>query len=223
MADVYRFDTAIISQTGLPEDAMINTWHFHRAQPSPSDFENVRDLLRDFFIVDPDTATSSGSIASWMSSSVCSGIVGMRAYALDDPEPRAPVWEGAFTLTGLGTGAPLPTEVALCFSFQGIRESGEPQARRQNRKYLGGFRQAACANTGRPNPNFVATVAGAGRRMLEAANAAFSWDWVAYSPTTGDWHAVVDGWVDDAFDTQRRRGYAPSQRYLFTESTPVDA
>jgi hypothetical protein len=52
--------------------------------------------------------------------------------------------------------------------------------------------------------------------MKAAAIASASWDWVVYSPTDDAYHEVANGWVDNAWDTQRRRGYKPTSRTTFT-------
>jgi hypothetical protein len=36
--------------------------------------------------------------------------------------------------------------------------------------------------------------------------------WVTVSPTAGTSGVVTDGWVDNAWDTQRSRGAAPTMR-----------
>jgi hypothetical protein len=40
-------------------------------------------------------------------------------------------------------------------------------------------------------------------------------EWAIYSPTANLHKTITDIWVDDAWDTQRRRGLAPTTRDTF--------
>lgn len=217
---LFRFDTIIPSQTGLPEDAVVNTWHFNNpAQPlPPSDFDNVRDMLANFFTVEaPDAAAR---LSSFYTTASVSGPVVVRAYNLDDAIPRAPVYESEFTFTGLGSAAALPTEVALVLSIQATPQSGMPQARRRNRKYLGPFGVTGNENPGRPSEPLRRTVAAAAKQLLLEAQASASWGWRVHSPTNNADYEPVGGWVDNAWDTQRRRGLGSTTRTLWSEDLP---
>jgi len=54
------------------------------------------------------------------------------------------------------------------------------------------------------------------RSLLAPTETAGGWDWVVYSPTNGNTVNVDNGWVDNAFDTQRRRGLAVTARTNWT-------
>jgi hypothetical protein len=56
------------------------------------------------------------------------------------------------------------------------------------------------------------------RKLNTAVNGAINLTWVVYSRKLNAFAAVHDMWVDDAFDTQRRRGEAPTTR---TVQNPV--
>ena len=61
-------------------------------------------------------------------------------------------------------------------------------------------------------------IAQAGEDLLTASLAAADWHWVVYStvqPAGQRTADVVNGWVDDAFDIQRRRGLAANSRQVF--------
>jgi hypothetical protein len=60
----------------------------------------------------------------------------------------------------------------------------------------------------------------AGKQMILEANASVRWNWVAYSPTADEANQITNGWVDNAWDTQRRRGLYYSQRGTYTSTTP---
>jgi hypothetical protein len=211
----HLFTTTLDSDTGLPEDGVVNTWHFDGPGADP---DNVGDMLHDFFNTVP--TGQSVSLASRLSGDLLDGNMTIKGYDMSDPEPRAPVYEDTFTLTGLNTGDPFPPEVALCLSYQGANESGTPQSRRRGRVYIGPWASVA-DNVGRPSSTTQTILCAAARDLLDAANSALSWTWVQYSPTTTLTTPVVGGWVDNAWDSQRRRGWAPTSRILWSDALPA--
>lgn len=205
---LHRFDVIFQSETLLPKDHVVNTWHFDEVGGPPENFDNVRDMLADFY----------GELESFFAGQLYQPNVLVRAYDMTDTQPRAPVYESLFTLNAMSSSDPLPPEVSLCFSFQATKVSGLPQARRRNRKYLPTFIQSVNSG-GRPNSGTVTAVAIAGSELLQAANAAVSWHWVINSPTSDENPRVDNGWVDNSWDTQRRRGLDPSNRVPFSDET----
>jgi hypothetical protein len=140
-------------------------------------------------------------------------------YDLSDPEPRAPVYQDLFpgTFTPAG-GQMLPNEVAMCLSFQAARVSGQPQARRRGRIFLGPLGQVCLdsTDTGRPSIATIVAAVNVGTSLLSQSVASLNYDWVVFSRADNEGYPVVDGWVDNAWDTQRRRGLAPTTRTIFT-------
>lgn len=131
------------------------------------------------------------------------------------PEPNYPQLEQMFNLAVAPAGDSLPSEVALCLSFQAERIGGLPQARRQGRVYLGPIDVSSNTN-GRPTATLVNAIAGAAAVLkddIEAIGATF---WDVYSTVNGTGAHVSTGWVDNAFDTQRRRGVARTSRTTWT-------
>lgn len=215
---VIRAQITIPSSTGIPEDAVTNTLHFG-SNALDKNYPNLDDIIFDFYDVAASGAGSS--IASFMSGSYVSNTWTIKYYDLGDLKPRIPIHEETREVT-LGTGDILPTEVACCLSFQATRESGKPQARRRNRIYLGPFRATASV-AGRPSTSLRTAIAKNARTMLASAQNAASWEWVVYSPTIGGEvnEKVDNGWVDNAWDTQRRRGYAATTRDEWNDTDPA--
>lgn len=205
--------------TGTPEDAITNTWYFD-GDDSDEDQEwywsAATDLLVDFY----------EGFDTYLSGAL-SGALFLTVYDMRDAEPRVPKFTQSTTLT-VSAGAWLPAEVALCLSFQAAAVSGTPQARRRGRVFLGPLSQDAIEASGgdiRPTQAMregIANLAGtlkAGRSLPLAAG---SLRWAVYSPTLDAGGSVDDafndvssGWIDNAFDTQRRRGAAPTARTTF--------
>lgn len=211
---VHLFTITFEATTAIPADNVVNTWYF---EGSGTDPQNVGDMLSDFYDVAPTGETVG--ISSFMSDDALTGDYTIRAYDLSDPEPRAPVYEWESALAGISTQPQLPDEVALVFSYHSALASGVPAGRRRGRIYLGGLRTGA-ADGARPSAAIRAVMAASGRDLIQASNASVSWQWQQYSRTTSTGNVVVGGWIDDAWDTQRRRGRDASTRTLFTGGTP---
>lgn len=197
--------------SGLPTDRYINTWHVivPTGTPSGSDLTAIKDAVFGFYIGGGTTSIST-YISPW------AGGAGrtLKIYNLDDTKPRAPVYE--FTdgnaISGL-TGTGFPNEVAACLSFHAEKLSGQIQARRRGRIYLGPLNTATGSITpvgdSRPNPTFRDKVlAAAGYADLQLA--AVTASWCVWSPTSSTAVKIDVFSIDDAFDTQRRRGMGPT-------------
>ena len=209
---VYKFQCIFPTDSQIPKDYSTNSWHFSTvgALPIITDFDNVRDMLADFYTAAP---SGGGSALSTFYSPTGTGPVQVKAYALEDPIPRAPVYESTFAMSFSGTNA-LPSEVALVVSFQAARSSGMNQARRRNRVYLGPLATAANGSDGRP-AGIVTQAARAAGDLADAASSSVNWNWVVWSPSESQDFQVDNGWVDNAWDTQRRRGVAATSRTTF--------
>ena len=205
---IHAFDVIFQHDNGLPEDRYVNGWHFDALGGSPAtDFDNVRDMLADFYT---DAGTHTNALSLYFTDEISSPAV-VKAYDLTDTPPRAPVYESSFTFTP-PSNSPLPFECAIVASFQAEKVSGLPQSRRRNRVYLGPLSDNTVSTTGLVNGGTTSAVVGALQDLYDAASAAVNWDWVVYSPTLNEGYAVHDGWCDNAFDTQRRRGIAATSR-----------
>jgi len=195
----------------------VNTWHFKHVLGPPEDFDNVRDMLRDFY-----TSVASGqatSITEYLSRQSLSGKWTIKAYNLDDVKPRYPVYTSSDMLT-LPNNEAMPTECAMVVSFQAEKVAGEKQARRRNRVYIGPFSTSAI-DEGMLAPNLVESTLFAARGLFNAAESSTSWSWKVYSPTDDNELPVNDGWVDNGWDTQRRRGVRATARGVFDRDQPT--
>lgn len=136
-------------------------------------------------------------------------------YAMSDPEPRAPVFQTTWSLSGVGATS-MPREVAMCVSFQAARISGVNQARRRGRLYLGPFGTGALTTaTGQPSSTIIAACVSFGEDLLGFSQGQADWKWAVYSTIENTGSEVDNGWVDNAFDTQRRRGNEWTSRTTF--------
>jgi len=138
----------------------------------------------------------------------------VRYYDQADPTPQVPLRISEIGDVTTTSGEGLPDEVALCLSFHANLVSGQPPARRRGRIYigpLGANARTSGAPNNRPDSAFIGRLAAAATDLVDGANAA-SVPWVVHSEAAGDDFFVIAGWVDNAFDTQRRRGVAATSR-----------
>jgi hypothetical protein len=203
--------------TGIPEDVITNVWHFEWlvGTPSGSNFTNLRNNLDAFYTSVYTIGAGADWIAPWVDISNCR----IKVYDLDDPIPRAPVYENTFAITATPvTNSSVPLETAICLSFQGEPVSGTPQARRRGRIFIGGWAGLADAGDATSFPEVsseLRTGICAAAETLYDAMAEDDWFWVVWSRVDEEAALVTNGWVDNAFDTQRRRGNAATARTTF--------
>lgn len=205
----YRAQVVIPASTGVGKDAIVNAWGFYTLDTTAVAQAAITSNLRTFY---DGWANYRSFMYQWTQAR-------LKLYHLVDPKPRVPV---ADVLLGLSSTVPtttLPTEVAICLSFQAARVSGQSQRRRRGRVYLGPLAQlASVSSTGRPLGTMITTML-ASAESLRTGIGATTVGWVVLSqPKPTDpltWSNVTGGWMDDAFDTQRRRGPAATSRTVF--------
>lgn len=211
--DIAQVQVRLLKDTGLPEDVFINTWYF-RTAPLNTVADNAASIatMLDAFYAN-DFGSPLGSIADWVPQYV--NEVRYVFYDLGSALPRFPVtptgasqdyilggWVG-----GGSNASAMPEEAAICLSYY----SGNGP-RRRGRVYLGPFTTAPQTydNGGvRPSTSARGRIAAAALNVRDSTQNA---TWVQVSPTDGVANDVTGGWVDDAMDTQRRRGAPPTAR-----------
>lgn len=190
----------------LPADIITNTIYFWSpTSPVPTgDLDEMRDRIHDAYqFIDnymPTLLQSPGAI---------------RYYDMSQPEPRVPIREDTLTLTYVGTTS-LPLETSLVLSFRGEYDSGTPNARRRGRLYLGPWTTAAAQVSSasefpRPAAVAITAVQNFARALAQPLTTA-SVEWHVRSETTGGSVPVLRAWVNNEWDTQRRRGVDPTSR-----------
>lgn len=219
MADrLMRAQVTIPLDSNIPDDSIVNTFYFDQDDngilpPPATSYAAVMDSLTDFYQLIDDVIYPSTVGAQAV----------VRIYDMRDAKPRVLRHEGTIDLTPSVQG-PLPGEVALCLSFAADYEAGVNPARRRGRVYLGPL-HAGCLETVGSQAMFqtgkLDDIIAAGNSLLAPENVdGSSLSWAMYSPTTDAEGANIDDsffdvqriWVDNALDTQRRRGASPTVR-----------
>lgn len=225
---VIRATCVLEHSSGLARDNAVNTFHFNG--PTDEATLGALKLALDRFYVSPNTGGSTAAVGEYISNVM----TGLRFKLYDvTAEPSGPPILDQPSGAGLPAvrlnSANLPSEVALCGSFEGLPAAGLVQKRRRGRIYLGPLNIAASTTSGtgvtRPSTGVRTTLQLALQRLaLEVDSVA---EMVVYSrpyagreagigPNGKPFKAlparpgttvnIEQVWVDDAFDTQRRRG-----------------
>lgn len=215
MASYIRAQCILPMDDGLPSDSITNTWYFvsslvgNRTQAAL----DVNARLVNFYQAIDGVVFPAG----------VNSPMHVKYYDMQDPEPRTPFSETDIIITP-SVDSGLPSEVAICLSFQGSKVSGKPQARRRGRLYIGPCTagQVSFVNgQSRPAAGAITAITTAANTLrLDAITA--QCPWAVYSPTNEAevgfveaFTPVTNGWVDNAFDTHRSRGPVATSRTLF--------
>lgn len=187
-----------------PKDAVTNTLYFATSGSVSSAHAQITTRIKAFYNVIKNTTLSSHCDLS---------NAYIKYYDMNDTPPRAPVAIDVLGITGFASDTGLPHDVAMCVSFQASRLSGIPQRFRRGRIFLGPLKSTV--NSGGMILSTVQdTVAGEAGTMRNGCTTDGN-PWVIHTPSyPGGLSnvAVADGWIDNEFDTQRRRGQVSTRR-----------
>lgn len=214
-----RCQVVIPYRTALPEDVAVNTFHFEAVDTGETVLGEILGRLAEFYNV--TVAGIGDKLTTILSGELAITGTRLKIYDLSDPEPRPPIFDESLGISGTPTSTTnLPAEVALCTSYAASPEAGTVAARRRGRIYLGPFCATASGtahgtNPARPSTGVITGVVAATKRLCGENSSGIKW--VVYSRANDDAVEVRRGWVDNAFDTQRRRGTAASSRTTWVE------
>lgn len=212
--------------SGLPEDSVVNTFTFHTLGDDLAGVEGdaIQDLLNDFYTLGHGTSASIGSRLGAQLSRTANPV--MRLYDITGHLTGTPAGSPVrvsplANLPGASDPNLLPTEVAACLSFRSdylsdpeFAPGTRPRARDRGRIYIGPLGQNNCVAGlgGRPVPSgtLTAVILDAAQALRDQPDA----QWRVWSRARGTTDAVVEIWLDDAWDTQRRRGEAAQARTI---------
>lgn len=184
--------------TGLPEDVISNVFYWASVTPLDTDqAAGIVTRLNAFY----------NAIDAHLSPVLVPSSLRYRFYHMEDPEPRVPFYDvpgAGLTLGSAGTAE----ESSVCLSYQAAPASGDPQARRRGRIYIGPLASTAITNG---TSSAFSQISGTVRADLAAAAAILAdqsepHQWAVYSTVDNVARQIVGGWIDNAVDTQRRRG-----------------
>ena len=194
-----RYDIQVIlqGQSLLPEDQFVNVLHYEIN--APDTVEGTCD----------DIAAAYNNFPHWSAQLAATNGLTIKVYDGGVPNPAGPLFTKTYTL-GVQTTA-FPTEVAVCLSYATTDDPAASVARRRGRIYVGPLSSISTGADARPDAILRADVLTLGDGLASAGNAGNT-TWLMYSVRDADYFKIESTWVDDAWDTQRRRGLAPTTR-----------
>lgn len=211
----YRAQCILQGRSNLPEDRFITSWAFKgpEVEPNPVAATQIANMLRDFWTVPtPPIATKP---TDFLGTQVQrgAGALKINVYGLALAPPRE-AFEFEFNIPGSDPSNGLPSEVAICCSFF----AGRNLPRSRGRIYFGPLTTGTATADGDPRIKVAPTIPLmlVGQMAKLQADSQVSGEgrpkWCVLSQADAELKEVTAGWVDDAFDTQRRRGEEAKNR-----------
>lgn len=197
--------------SGLPEDRVVNTWHFETATDYATSVDAIEAGLRRFYSADGGAISGvSSPVGTWLSPWVQRDVE-LRFYDLSTPIPRVPAVRG-FTLLAATSSSGYAEEVAVCLSLRAVFPPFS--ARRRGRLYFGPLSSSAvdpasATVPARPSPTFLTDLRVSATWLADQSSLGWA---IRSSRPTQNFVQIGGGWTDNALDTQRRRGPEPSSR-----------
>jgi hypothetical protein len=203
--------------SNLAEDHVVNTFHFWKAGAAEvGDPLSAAAAVTDFYNgLGTGANLQNSKIGSYLSAWVQRSAE-LRVYNMADEKPRVPTIV-PITLPAVAGAGGLPEEVALTVTLKG---NPPDTARRRGRIYVGplitgAMLDATASIPARPAAIFITDLVKAASRLTTATALALRWS-IRSSMPEENYVVINGGYIDNAFDTQRRRGPDPSLRTLFT-------
>jgi hypothetical protein len=207
LVDFRKVQVVFFSTSNLPEDVFINNWYFRNDDPLGNPNQAIKNVL-DTFYTQP---AANGVLVGAQFSTLVKAAFEYRIYDLGQPPPRQRMVVAGAPLPPR-SGTAYPAEVALVGSFY----AGVNQPRKRGRHYLGPLSAGLSDGGADPRPAENIRV-GIADRYRNVANTSQNVTWVQVSQVAGVASVVTNGWVDNAFDTQRRRGVKTSARSIWAQ------
>lgn len=202
MPQVYKFQVSMPVTSTLPRDRISNTLHFQHASGG---------------LLDTDLTTMCTDLANLYKDryGISNKEITAKAYNIGAP-PQYPRASVTINPGGIWDTAS-PREIALCLSYAGANRGNKSE---RGRIYLmpGVASASGLVGTQRPSSTNLAWALA----FYTTANGSFpdlggvDWKFGIYSPTYDKFTQSKQAWVNDEWDTQRRRGLRETMRSSVT-------
>lgn len=218
---VYHAATILTPVSGVPEDIRQQSWYAEDPGQPPGVAEAaiIGGLVEEMYTQAVGGGAGLGTFISNSVSRVALACA-VRVWSIDGATGAETfVVEIPFTMPVATSGGLYPGEVACRLSIHGALDGSEADRSKRGGPFLGPLSDGTGVNDGngtlRPTAGLMAQMI-ARYQEFDDGLVANGMVPVVWSRTTLTAHTVVGGWVDDAFDTQRRRGGIPTSRSVFT-------
>ncbi len=194
MAD-YDVQVALHHTSNMPEDDCVNTLHYSMNFPDTFDSVSNDIALAYQGLFALRVGPTNGLTIRWYP---------------PGPNPGGPAFTKKYTTGYISTLQAAPREVAVCLSYASVDNVDASTPRRRGRIYVGPI---SGNNTNSEDVfaglrNDILTFG----QALASAGSAGNTTWLLYSRTDNVYVKIESIWVDNAWDTQRRRGLKPTVR-----------
>jgi hypothetical protein len=178
--------------TALARDRIVMTPCFRWDNLTPQDASSLANNVLDAFLAAYPTHAATHSIA--------------KVYDLEGTKPVLPMAEVERGPTLLTTSN-IPREIALCLSFKG----GPGAPRNRGRLYVPAW-WAGSGSANRPADSDLNQVLQLGQHLFDVGGE--NVQWIVWSRVARLATGINQVWVDDEWDTQRRRGFRSTKRLV---------
>lgn len=198
MPETYRATVSIPGASLLPRDRVVHSMHFRHSIGAllGTDLTSFADNILDAFT------------SAWLGATPAR-LMECRIYRTEGPPPHDPQVTRVRNAASEVVNGNWPNEIALCLSFK-----GGSQPHQRGRIYLAPWMPGTYSGLGaiamRPPTGMQDLALSLGQALADAGGA--DWSWVVRSRVRGTDTTVASCWVDDEWDTQRRRGTRPTAR-----------
>lgn len=203
------------SANNAPADDVQNTFAVNGYTLGTND-EDIADHFAAFYT---DDGASGQNVGEYINSSMAR-TQGILVEIVDTPNvlPNPPTFAKLYDLPGALTSGALPQEVAICLSFvDAVYLTTTAPGRHRGRVYIGPLNSSALQTvTGgyaRPTAAVVTAMMEAAATLRDSAPTGV--EWAIWSRALDAFLPVDGGWVDNEFDTQRRRGHVSTVRNIW--------
>lgn len=216
--------------SGLPRDLSENTFWFNIPSGDSFAFDEATDIiarLRNFYSVAPVSGGSIGQLLAPYITRLTSKITLVGVDVATGLDIGTPIFDSLDLPSSTDAGAvAYPAEVACCLSFKAQPLAGTPAASLRGRVYLGPWAPFGTAVTpeveySRPAGTIIGACGWAGSGLIGSGPTAGGdglCDWIVYSRKLRTAHTVFSCYVDNEWDTQRRRGKDATSRTVWNGS-----
>lgn len=214
----------------LPRDVAVNTLFLLAVDGTSIDDMATSLAVTINRMYNVGSAGATDPLGAYMSNVIDRDLCHVALYDPLLPKGSRPPHTHAFGVAAATDAGDMPLEVALCVTMVGANPtvSGGDDIiikRRRGRNFIGPFNAVVMGSdgaggVGRPSSQLQADLVAAYNDLLASQILGAGGQGVAiFSPTAGDATIVGSGWVDNEWDTQRRRGVDPTVRTDLTVGT----